>query len=98
MLDHAFVDGVFEDRVPGMTNGYDSGSGLGGRFPEVASKGEDRPVVVDSAEDSILTVVENTIRDERGANGNVTASPLSRVKVLHAPCEKDGVVRCWCIP
>jgi len=84
VLDHAVVDDVFEDGIPSVTDGYDDGFGLGGHFPQVVSKGEDRPVVVDGAEVSILAVVENAIRDERGANSGITTSPISRVKVLHA--------------
>lgn len=71
-----------------MADGNDDRSGLGAYFPEVVSKSEDRPVVIDGAEVSILAVVENTIRDERGTNSDIAATPVSRVKVLRAPCEK----------
>ena len=85
MLNHPVVGDVLKDRIPGVTDGYDDWLGLGGYFPEVVSKGEDRPIVIDGAEISILAVVENTVRDERGTNGDITASPVSRVKVLRVP-------------
>lgn len=47
-----------------MTDGYDDGFGLRGYFPEVVSKGEDRPVVIDGAEVSVLAIVEDSVRDE----------------------------------
>ena len=82
MLNHAVISDVLENRIPSVTDGYDDRSGLGGYFPKVVSKGEDGPIVIDSTEIGILIVVENTARDERGANGDIAASPVSRVEVL----------------
>lgn len=85
MLDHAVVGNVLKDRIPGVTDRYDDGLGLGGHFPEIVSKGEHGPVIVDGAKVGILAVVENTVRDERGAKGDVTSSPVGRVEILRAP-------------
>lgn len=74
-----------------MTDGYDDRFGLGGYFPEVVSKGEDRPVVVDRAEVSILVIVEDTVRDERGANGDVITSLVGRMEILSVLLEDPGV-------
>ena len=87
VLNHAVISDVLENRIPSVTDGYDDRSGLGGYFPEVVSKGEDGPIVIDSTEIGILIVVENTARDERGANGDIAAGPVSRVEVLPV-CER----------
>lgn len=64
MLNYAVFDDVFKDRISCAIDGYDNGFGLRGYPPEVVSKGEDRPVVIDGAEVSILAAVESTVRDE----------------------------------
>ena len=61
VLDHAAVDDVFEGRIPGVADRYDDGFGPRSHFPEVVSKCEDRPIVVDGTEVSVLAVIENAI-------------------------------------
>ena len=84
VLNHPAVDDVLKHRIPNVTDGYDDWLGLGGYSPEAVGRGENRPIVIDGAEVGILAVVKDTIRDERGANDDITASPVSRVKVLCA--------------
>lgn len=61
VLNHAVVNEILENRIPSVADGYDDRFSLEGHFPEVVSKGEDRPVVIDSAEVRVLAVVENAI-------------------------------------
>lgn len=56
VLNHPIVDDLLKDRIPSVTDGYDDWFGLGGYFPEVVSKSEDRPIIIDGAEVSILAV------------------------------------------
>lgn len=82
VLNHAVIGDVLKNRIPSVTDGYDDRFGLRSYFPKVVSKCEDGPIVIDSTEIGILAVVENTARDERGANSDITAGPVSRVEVL----------------
>ena len=85
MLNHPVIDDVLKDRISGVTDRYGDWFSLGDYFPKVVRKSEDRPIIIDGAEVSILAIVENTTRDERGANSDITPSPVSRIKVLRAP-------------
>lgn len=84
MLNRAAVDDILKSGIPSVTDGYDDGFGLGSYLPEVVSKGKHRPVVADGAEVSVSAIVKNTVRDERGADGDVTPSPVSRIDILSA--------------
>ena len=47
MLDYAAVDDVHKDGIPAMADRCDDRFDRAGHFPDVMSKGKDRPNVID---------------------------------------------------